>query len=443
MPWMKSRRTLLVALFFVGPMLTILLFVSLALQREPLVVETSVPTVESAQKAKNLARSVLDTLNGQQDAASLTAAEDDLNALMTLVKRGDNRFAGRVFINPGIMFLNVTVRLPATPFGRYLNLKGELLPDERGLNINLVKIGSIAFPRPLAGWLLKGILNLSLGNGEGSELLSSVRSVEMGRKTVTVQLRSVPQLKVRLKRLQASLARFTSRGESPWDVAAVNFYYKRLIEQGSLVPSDSPQTLAAYMGPLFKLARDRSENGDPVRENSAALLALSIFLGNPLFDKLTGLEMKRELLDRSYYNRTVLLDGRNDSRLHFIISAGLKLISDRGVSSAVGEFKELLDTNRGGSGFSFVDLASDRTGIRFAEVATDPDGGARRIQELLAGNPTEMQFYPVVADLPENMPEPEFKQRFGGVNDPRYNEMVRNIDRRIDICPAYGGRLRR
>jgi hypothetical protein len=75
-------------------------------------------------------------------------------------------------------------------------------------------------------------------------------------------------------------------------------------------------------------------------------------------------------------------------------------------------------------------------------VATDPDGGARRLQELLAGNPTEAQFYPVVADLPENMPESEFKQRFGGVNDPRYNEMVRNIDRRIDICPAYGGKLK-
>jgi hypothetical protein len=138
----------------------------------------------------------------------------------------------------------------------------------------------------------------------------------------------------------------------------------------------------------------------------------------------------------------VLLGGRNDSRLHFIISAGLKLISDQGISSAVGEFKELLDAGKGGSGFSFVDLASDRSGIRFAEVATDTDGGARRLQKLLAANPAEMQFYPVVADLPENLPEPEFKQRYGGVNDARYNGMVREIDRRIHICPAYGGRLR-
>jgi hypothetical protein len=135
----------------------------------------------------------------------------------------------------------------------------------------------------------------------------------------------------------------------------------------------------------------------------------------------------------------VHLGGRQDLRLHFIISAGLKLLTDQGISTAIGEFKELLDAGRGGSGFSFVDLAADRTGVRFAETAADPKGGARRLQELLSGNPSEQLFFPLVADLPENMPKDQFEQRYRGVNSATYNSMVREIDRRIDRCPAYGG----
>jgi hypothetical protein len=445
LPLNLSRRSLFILLLFIVPLLSSLLLVCLAVEREPLVVETAVPTVDSALRAKNLAKSVLDALNARQETVSITASEDDINALMTLVGRGEKRFAGRVFLNPGIMFVYVSVRLPANPLGRFLNLKGELLPDERGLNINLTKIGKIKFPHPLAGWLLKGVLNLGLGNNEGSQLLASVKSLALTRKTVTVSLRSVPQMKERLKHLQAVCSRlrdFSQGGGTPWDKIAVGTYYARLLDVGGSAGMASPPSLSDFIGPLFRLAEERSKDGDPVKENSAALLALSIFLGNPLFDKLTGLEMKPDLLGRSYYGHTVLLGGRNDSRLHFIISAGLKLLTDQGISSAVGEFKELLDAGKGGSGFSFVDLASDRTGIRFAEIATDPDGGARRLQELLSKNPAEMQFYPVVADLPENMPESEFKQRYGGVNDPRYNGMVREIDRRIDICPAYGRKLR-
>jgi hypothetical protein len=303
LPFRLSRRSVIVSLLFIVPLLSCLLLVCLALEREPLVVETAVPTVESSHRAKDLAREILDTLNGQQDTATITAAEDDLNSIMTLVARGENRFAGRVYLNPGLMFVNMSVRLPANPFGRYLNLKGELLPDERGLNINLVKIGKIAFPRPLAGALLKCILNLALGSSEGSDLLASVKSVELGRKTVTVHLRSISQLKVRMKRLQALLARFRDAAggkESPWDKTTVAIYYRRMLEIGSAIETGAPTSLSDYVGPLFRLAEKRSINGDPVKENSAALLALSIFLGNPLFDKLTGLEMDPDLLGRSY-----------------------------------------------------------------------------------------------------------------------------------------------
>ena len=440
MPWKMSRRSLFVSLFVIVPLLLFVILISLAVERDPLVIETKVPTVDSALRAKNLAKDVLAVFNGRQESATITATEDDMNALMTLVSRGDQRFAGRVIVTPGIMFVKASVRLPAKLSGRYLNLRGEFLPDERELNINLVKIGRLGFPRPLARALLKGLLTLGLGNDEGAALLDSVKSMTTEGETVRLDLRSVPQLKERLKRLQASMARLrdiSQGGESPWDNKVVGLYYARLIEADRNLHAPPPPSLAYYLGPLFRLARERSTAGDPVRENSAALMALSVYLGDPLFDKLAGLEFRSELLKRSSYAKEVLLGGRNDLRLHFIISAGLKLLTDQGISTAVGEFKELLDAGRGGSGFSFVDLAADRAGIRFAETATDPAGGARRLQGLLAKNPAEFLFFPVIADLPENMPKAEFEQRYGGVNDAKYNGMVREIDRRIRICPAF------
>lgn len=433
-----KKVSLPVALFLTLLLGLVVLFF-LAFEGKPLVVETDVPTVETAQRAKQLARSVLDALNSQGEAAGFAASEEDLNALMTLVGRGERRIAGRFVVTPGIVILRMSVRLPA---GRYLNLRGELLPDERGLDVNLVRIGKIGFHRPLAKALLVWGLNLGLGGREGAALLGSVKSVSVSGRTVTVELRSAAQTKERLKRLQGQLSRLRDigrGGEPPWDAKVVGIYYGRLLETGSILGAAPSLALTDFLGPLFRLAAERSRGGDPVRENSSALLALSLFLGNPLFDKLTGLRMNPELLGRSYYGRPVLLDGRNDSRLHFVISAGLKLLSDQGISSAVGEFKELLDAGRGGSGFSFVDLASDRAGVRFAEVASDPAGGARRLQALLAEHPAEMRFYPVVAGLPENIPQAEFERIYGGVDDPRYAGMVREIDRRIGFCPAYSG----
>jgi hypothetical protein len=60
--------------------------------------------------------------------------------------------------------------------------------------------------------------------------------------------------------------------------------------------------------------------------------------------------------------RHIMLGGRQDLRLHFIVSLGIKVIADSGISFAAGEFKELLDALSGGSGFSFADLAADRAG---------------------------------------------------------------------------------
>lgn len=439
----KQRRLLLL-----GVLLSLLLFgvplllAVMAVENGPLVIETSVPTVDSAQRAKSLAKAVLGALNGQRKTTSIAASEEELNAVMTLIRRGVPRVAARAGVRPGGLALQASFRLPSNPLGRYLNLQGVLLPGQGGIHLDSVKIGRVRLPRRPAQALLRGTLNQLLGNDEGTALLNSVQSLDISARTVTVNLRSVPELKARLKRLQAKLSDIrdlATGGDIPWESSHVSAYYSRLLETDQQLLGSTSSSLADYLGPLFRLARHRSVAGDPVRENSTALLALAIFLGDYRFEKLAGITLDPAIRGRMPHSRQVRLAGREDLRLHFVISAGLKLLTDMGVSSVIGELKELLDAGQGGSGFSFVDLAADRSGIRFAELATASAESARRLQSLVAEHPSEAAFFPNIADLPENITRASFERQYRGVDSRRYQELVRELDRRIALCPIHTG----
>jgi hypothetical protein len=105
------------------------------------------------------------------------------------------------------------------------------------------------------------------------------------------------------------------------------------------------------------------------------------------------------------------------------------------LADAVGLYKEVADS-RGGSGFSFNDLAADRAGSKFGEYAADR-AKARALQEKLSAGISERDIMPSAADLPESMQEKEFKRRFGGVDAPEYKKMIGEIDRRVAALPLY------
>ncbi len=105
-------------------------------------------------------------------------------------------------------------------------------------------------------------------------------------------------------------------------------------------------------------------------------------------------------------------------------------------ADAVGVYKEVDDSRRG-SGFSFADLDADRDGTRFGEAATASAASARRVQALARTGLRESDVMVAARDLPEAMPEAEFKRRFGGVDAPAYARMIAEIDGRIAALPAY------
>jgi hypothetical protein len=87
-----------------------------------------------------------------------------------------------------------------------------------------------------------------------------------------------------------------------------------------------------------------------------------------------------------------LLNRHDDFPKHFIISAALAATAGGSLSDAVGVYKEIEDS-RGGSGFSFNDIAADRVGVH----------AAARLRAGIG----EKDIMPMTDDLPEFMPEPE------------------------------------
>ncbi len=213
------------------------------------------------------------------------------------------------------------------------------------------------------------------------------------------------------------------------DPKVVRKYYETLIELAESSENHAPASLGSFVGPVFWLAQQRSARSDPVAENRSAILALAMYFSSLHFERFIGPVRSGEVLLHRPSIQKVRLAGRKDLAVHFITSAGLKIVANSGVSLAVGEFKELLDSG-GGSGFSFADLAAGRAGIRFAEVATDSKR-ARKLQSLLQGLPDEALFFPTIKDLPEGLSQAAFEQIYGNIESPLYKAMVNEIDRRI------------
>lgn len=127
---------------------------------------------------------------------------------------------------------------------------------------------------------------------------------------------------------------------------------------------------------------------------------------------------------------------RVDLQKHFVYSAALELFSSQYASDALGEFKEFLDSNQGGSGFSFADLQADRAGTRLAMIVTGSETSAQKAQQILSSI-TDEQLLPSISGLKEGLSKSRFKQEYKTVNSDSYQKMLGDIDDRLKRLPLY------
>lgn len=210
---------------------------------------------------------------------------------------------------------------------------------------------------------------------------------------------------------------------------------RQMVARGPGLPS-GPGRFGALVQAAFASSTGEGRGGS-VQNNRAAILALGIAIGHERLARFVGLDARGELVRAaSELRKGATLRGRDDWPRHYTLSAALAALENPLTSDASGLLKEELDALTHGSGFSFGDLAADRAGIRFAMTSTGSEASATAMQARLQSGFVEDDFFPRVSDFPENLTVEQFRRDYGGVGSPRYRQKVRDIDGRIELCPA-------
>ena len=423
------------------PLAVLVVVLSLLLQGEPTVAAQHELSGADVQRAMQLLRAhdPRRAPPGRVQVVSVSARELEL-----LLNHGGARWAtgaGHVSLQQGSAVLNLSLHIgrwlppwlntawPGPLLGRWVNAEVRVVQTAGLPELAAVTVGRLPVPVWLAQPLALRLL-VAVGLADELPLLAEV----------------VQRVRITPDRLQLTYAWPSGMGARmlgallpPEDKQRLLIYAERLAQVMKRQGPDWQVSLANLLGPLFDLAQQRTTSGaDAALENRAVIVVLAMVLNGRSLQ--TVLPPGTEPAMRPV---RVVLGGRDDWPLHFIVSAALATESSGPLSHAVGLFKEVADA-RGGSGFSFNDMAANRAGTRFGErAAQQPDRLQAALRALVAGRPghtlQESDFMPQAEDLPEFMAEPEFLRRFGGVGAPAYQQQMAEIERRVTALPVLRG----
>jgi hypothetical protein len=350
---------------------------------------------------------------------TIAISQKDLDLAANYAARQYAAGGAQVQLKPGAAHIGASMKLPMLSFPVYLNLDATLTEDGALPRIESLRVGKIPVPPSLAYWLIPRAFALAFDDADIRSFHSVIRKIPLNQDSVAMTYEWQADLpdKLRTVLLPAEAQH------------RLRVYQERLATVSRSI-KDPNVSLTELLVPLFRLAAERSTD-DPVRENRAAILLLTLYVNGQNLESIlpSAKDWPQPVMRRVSLNR------RDDFPKHFIISAALAAKASGPLSDAVGVYKEIEDS-RGGSGFSFNDIAADRAGTRFGEYAAS-SASARALQQRLRAGVVERDIMHVTEDLPEFMPESEFKRRFGGMDAPQYRKMMNEIERRIAALPFY------
>ncbi len=344
---------------------------------------------------------------------TIVASQQDVDLVLLYGANRLRKASTRVVLLSGAAVVQASMEVPGSPFGGWLNVDAGLRETGGLPAFDHLKIGSLPVPVFIADRALEKLVAHLNTTAEGRLASDVVRSVRLadGRVRVVYEWRDDIPDRLRAALLpQADQDRFKA-------------YSDRLAEVADRAAGSRSISLSRLLPPMFALARERSAGGDAAKENRAAIVTLAFYSNGRGLSAI----IPAAKVWRSPAPLEVTLNGRDDFPQHFLISAAIAAAAGSPLADAVGLYKEV-DDSRGGSGFSFNDIAADRAGTRFGELSVQ---APQRLQAALAAGVQERDFMPDVSDLPEFMPEAEFKKRYGAIGAPAYRKVMADIEARV------------
>lgn len=310
----------------------------------------------------------------------------------------------------------LSIPVPHNPLGGYLNVEATLIETEGIPKPQSVHVGKFVLPDFITDIFMPQLIRWLRQTPRYRLGLDALKKVSISHS----ELKIVYHWKGGFtKEMRASLISEQEREE-------LFIYHSLLTEISHRRSGATTVSLAEVLLPLFRLASERSEEGNALAENRAAILVVTFYT---LGKSLKSITSEAATWPRPV-RKIVTVSGRNDFAKHFMVSATIAAYADTALSDVVGLYKEIEDS-RTGSGFSFNDIAADRAGTSFGEKAVISIDLAQQLQQRVASGIKDSDLMPLWRDLPEYMPEAEFKRRFGGIDAPAYKQMMQEIDQRV------------
>lgn len=383
------------------------------------------PTRDDLVRAKKILHEGSKTKPDEIGIIELNQADLNL-AGNYLLNRYSKSAANLYFKNDELRF-GVTMTLPENSFGTYLNISFRLGNIE-GNDLPVItkfKAGKLLFPAKLAAFVIDTVIQHSSLNEYFILATRPLKAVKIDDQKLTITYFPNKDTLIQARNF------LTHTGDN----TALNIYQQQLAD---IIAKHDPKwrlSLAELLQPLFKLAYQRSTLETAIDENRIVISAINDYVNKQETKKLLSMPEPAPAT-ASGQQYSAFLYKRTDLAQHFIGSAALTASVNRQAAQIAGEEKELSDA-QGGSGFSFIDLAADKAGTRFGEMATSSPETARKMQKMMSEIKDYSDFMPDPRDLPEHMNEADFKQRFESINSPVYQEISKQIDARILATPIY------
>jgi uncharacterized protein YfiM (DUF2279 family) len=399
--------------FFIWPLAALLLLVFLALETTPATLATPAPDAAQVRVASDGFDRLRRTLKAGE-TRDFAFSEAELNAGLKLAAR--SRGIDRAEASIGAATITMALSKPWR-FGLWLNVTAWIGETNAGFPSVSAKLGDLPIPAFLCRFLIKRYWNSRDANMPLLDELAQKLTLQKG----------VAIARVKLPNKSGVLTTLGAARANPVDPKHVARIF---CELGRM------QAKAPVRGLTDQVHRAFSTKADTVivEHNRAAFVALAMYVADRRIGEATaGLKLS----DVSKCQRPatdITLLRRADLAKHWALSAALTAAFGAEMSGAMGTWKEIADSGRGGSGFSFVDLAADRSGVLHAARAVDPASAAATAAKLSRISETALLPLQALA-LSEGMSEAEFQSQFVDTEAAAYQKVVARIDRILSGKP--------
>lgn len=350
--------------------------------------------------------------------------EADLNLAGNYLLNRYCKSAVHIELKNNKLRFTVTMTLPENGLGKYLNISFRLgNSEDNGLPvITKFKTGKLLLPARLAAFVIDTVIQYSSLNEYFILATRPIKAVKVDGKKLTITYFPNKDTLIQARNFLTHTSNHSIQ----------NIYQQKLADIVAKHDAEWRLSLAELLRPLFELAYQRSTLDTAIDENRIVISTINDYVNQQETKKLLSVSDATPTTQQY----SAFLYKRIDLAQHFIGSAALTASVSKQAAQIAGVEKELSDA-QGGSGFSFIDLAADKAGTKFGELATSSPENARKMQKAMSEIKDYSDFMPDPRDLPEHMNEADFKQRFGSVNSPDYQKISTEIDERIAATRIY------